>query len=535
MSPRARTASAILVGVCLAWTAFLGIQVLTFGYGWDQGIFAVVGHQITDGGMPYRDSWDFKPPGVFLLYALARTVYGGAEWGIRVVELLGLAAMCVALPRLTRRWWGDWRIGILAAALAVTVHVQLDFWHTAQPESFGGFLTILALLPGTSTRRKLLAWVGCGVLFGMAGLLKPQLAFGGAAVAVWAGWRIRGEGKGWRAASVPALAILGGGILPALAVTLWFASRGALGDLSEALFRFTPRYTALAWEKSNAVALLWRAFADWLTFYSSLMAVGLVLLVALRPARGERGTVALLGGIIAVHLAGVALQGKFHAYHFGATWPVTALLAALGLWRVWERVRERGVAGAAAFVVGLILILLGRTATMKDVKGSFFERTAERARVMASGFSDGAALHKLGTAPGLPRASMQAVADVLQQAVPASETIFVWGFQAGLYELADRRPATRYFYNAPQRVPWADERLRPALLEELAARPPGAIVVSHNDRVPDLAGTLADSAELLASWPALKALVAERYRHVVTVGPLDVHVRLDLLPREMMP
>jgi hypothetical protein len=35
------------------------LQILLFGFGRDQGIYAVVGSGILRGEMPYRDLWDF--------------------------------------------------------------------------------------------------------------------------------------------------------------------------------------------------------------------------------------------------------------------------------------------------------------------------------------------------------------------------------------------------------------------------------------------------------------------------------------------
>ncbi|HTN87681.1 MAG TPA: glycosyltransferase family 39 protein, partial [Sorangium sp.] len=146
----ARVAGArAIVAIALGAIAFLLLQILTYGYGRDQGIYAIVARAVLDGGMPYRDAFDFKPPGIFLIYALARALFGPAQWGIRALEVLGLAGMCLAMVSLAGRAFGDRRVGVVAAALAVLVHAQLDFWHTAQPESFGGMLTVLALLTAT--------------------------------------------------------------------------------------------------------------------------------------------------------------------------------------------------------------------------------------------------------------------------------------------------------------------------------------------------------------------------------------------------
>ena len=135
--------------VALGTIAYLFVQILMFRYGRDQGIYATVADTMLRGGMPYRDAWDFKPPGIYVVYAMTRAVFGSGQWGIRLVEIAGLASVVGAFVILSRRFFSDWRIGILGGALAVLVHAELEFWHTAQPESFGGILTAWALVLAT--------------------------------------------------------------------------------------------------------------------------------------------------------------------------------------------------------------------------------------------------------------------------------------------------------------------------------------------------------------------------------------------------
>src|SRR5688572_22013703 len=142
---RARPVDLIPAVLSGTFVAFLLVQILTYGYGRDQGIYAVVARSILEGGMPYRDAWDFKPPGIFVLYAIARALFGANDWGIRVLECLFLAAMCICLVRWARAVFLPKLSGYFAIALAILIHAQLDFWHTAQPESFGGALTIFGL------------------------------------------------------------------------------------------------------------------------------------------------------------------------------------------------------------------------------------------------------------------------------------------------------------------------------------------------------------------------------------------------------
>ncbi|MCC6552151.1 MAG: hypothetical protein IT372_03895 [Polyangiaceae bacterium] len=553
----------VLAKIGLVSAGFFLIQILTYGYGRDQGIYAMVARILLDGGMPYRDAFDFKPPGIFVIFALARVLFGSAQWGIRVVEVAGLVATAVAMTRLAERWWGDRRIGAVAAGLAVLVHAQLDFWHTSQPESFGGMLTVFGLLaatpPGTAHERRLgepalpspRRMVLAGALFGMAGLLKPPLAGGGAALALvlaWPSLRLlfaRGaarreatrspEDQPGRAAPSRAGALLAalrpaalialGGALPVAACVAWFAARGALRDMLEVLFVFTPPYTALGWRGVTVLGLSWYGTAEWLLHYSGPVALGLGCLLALHPETGERRGVAVILLIIAVQLAGVVMQAKFFPYHYGASWPVASMLAALGLWKAWAWAVRRGPLSAGLLVVGFSLAALARSAT-KDVPDSYIERCLARLAILAKGGRDVAELDRLASVADVNAGANRAVAAFLRERVPPGAPVFVWGFEPVIYDLADRPPATRYLYNVPQRVAWAKDDARADLMRDLTAHPPLAIVVERYDVFPSVTGEAIDSRDTLDRFPALSELIADRYDAAVRIQDFDVYLAL---------
>ncbi|XYH95318.1 glycosyltransferase family 39 protein [Sorangium sp. So ce1128] len=595
----ARVAGAQAIGaIAIGAIAFLLLQILTYGYGRDQGIYAMVARAMLDGGMPYRDAFDFKPPGIFLIYALARALFGPAQWGVRALEVLGLAGMCLAMVSLAGRAFGDRRVGIVAAALAVLVHAQLDFWHTAQPESFGGMLTSFALLAATPRGRAgaprpapgAAALVVSGALFGAAGLLKPPLAGGGVVLAVvlaapaLAELARRGAALAERArrspargtdrrateasgsaldpaaarapataldpaarapdrratapelarpaatapallwaALRPALLIALGGVLPVLACVAWFAAKGALGDLREVLFVFTPHYTALGWRGVGVLDMAWHGVSEWLVRYSGPLALGLCCLLALHPDRHERAGVALLAGVIAMHLVGVVMQAKFFPYHYGATWPLTAMLAALGLWKAWQRCVRLGAKAAAALVAALVATAFARSAT-KDVDEDYIDRCAERVALLAAGARDLGRLDRLASVADVNAAANRAVAAWLRERVAPGRPVFVWGFEPVIYDLAERPPATRYLYNVPQRAAWARQEARDALMRDLAARSPAAIVVERRDVFPSVTGDALDSRDTLDGFPALAGLLEERYELAVLIEDFEIYL-----------
>jgi hypothetical protein len=519
--------------------ALLLLQILTFGYGRDQGIYAVVARTILDGGMPYRDAWDFKPPGIFLIYALSRALFGSGQWAIRLLEVLGLGAMVLGMVHLARRWWGQPSAGLLAGGLAVLVHTQLDFWHTAQPESFGGMLIIAGLCIGTSraaSRRPRLMHGLAGVLFGCAGLLKPPLAGAGAVFALWAMaekaptpdevgpdrplvQRARGL---VRRGAEPVLSVLAGGALPFAVCLGWFWARGAFRPMWDALFVFTPHYTAIGYEGSSVPGLLYYSIEEWLVTYSALLLLGNALLLLGGPVLWRVRGVGLLVGIVGIQLLGVAMQAKYFPYHYGAVWPPTALLAARGWWWLWEGAKRRGWLAVVGFVGLLAVVGRARNAT-KDVAESFWTRFAMRLDIFRHAERDLARVDGLASVADVNAGENRAVANLLRDRVPRGQPVYIWGFEPVIYDLADLPCASCYIYNVPQRVSWAAEPSRAALMGDLAAHPPAAIVVVHNDVFPMVTGDNSDSAALLDGFGALRVLIEQRYQHAARIGDLDVY------------
>jgi len=520
----------------LLTSAWLLLSILAFDYGRDQAIYAVVARSMLAGGMPYRDAWDFKPPGIFLVFALARGMFGGAQVGIRIIEVLGLVAMMAALVRLSRGAWGQPGVGLVAGGLAVLSHAQYDFWHTAQPESFGGILTILALAllpledvlgsrapaPGTVWPRA--RWFVAGTLFAFCGLLKPPL--GGAAVVVAAAMVLKRWNDGRRGVLKPLVALLLGGCLPLFGVLGWFWWRGALGDLVETLATFAPRYTALAWEGVRFWELLLRGFSEGLRSTALPTILGLLAFVGCWRSVPRNGLAVLLA-LALVQIAGAVLQGKFFTYHYGALGPVLALLAGLGWFALWRRLARFGGAGAGAFffVVGTAALWPSANHYYED---SFAQRSAQRVRLLATGLRDTNLADELASAFGVNAAANRAAASWVAAQIPQDRPLLVWGFEPVIYDLANRAAASRYVYNVPQRSGWSMAVAQERMLSDIRRRPPAAIVVERDDRMAWVTGNDQDSEEALAAFPELTQLLASRYHLARTLERFDVYLENPL-------
>ncbi|MEO8056513.1 MAG: glycosyltransferase family 39 protein [Acidobacteriota bacterium] len=485
------------------------LMILQFGAGRDQGVYLVAARAMESGGLPYRDVWDIKPPGIYFLYGFARTLGGGGMTPVRALECAALASQIVAFALLTRRFIGSIQPGLWGGALAVILHAQLEFWHTGQPESFGGPVLAWALvLASTSGRHRRAGRLAAGALFGAAGLLKPPLGGALVSTALILAWReARSEpDRPLRAAASVGSTLALGAILPVAATLAWFGLRGGLPDMAEVFRDFVPRYTALAFRADQLPSLAFRAFTEWLFRFSSVIPAGIALLLWRRePDEEGRWGLALIAGVLAPQILGIALQAKFFEYHYGAALPFGALLAGWGAARGLEVFRGPVSRGIGA---GLLILLMQ---ARPESRPPFLDHCVRRLRAAISGSERIAILDALQSTGEVDAAANREAAAWLRRASPRDARVFVWGYEPVIYEDCGRLPASRYVYNAPQRAPWYASIARPRLLSDLALHPPAAIVVERGDVIPQVTGDSLDSDRALESFAGLRTLLETSY------------------------
>lgn len=516
-----------------AWTvvAFACLQVLLFGYGRDQGIYAVVGEGLLAGKMPYRDVWDFKPPGIFFVYAAAQALFGKTMTSVRVLECAGLIGTVLAFRQIGRDLFGSAAAGLLGGALAALLHAELEFWHTGQPESFGGMLTMaaLALTVGRAVRKesspseRSFTWLVIGVLFGLAFLCKPPLGGGSIVCAGYVGVAEHRAKQHFLAVAPPFVVMALGSLLPIAGCALFFWAKGAWPALSWTLFEFTPGYTKLGWT-GTAHGLFLYGMTEALTGFSYLLPTAIALAIVL-PAEHERERegVLLVIAVVVVHVAGIALQAKFFQYHFGATLPVLSVVGGLGLYKACRFAVRGGVLGVAAWILSIAWLVSLRDA-LRHNPGTFWERTADRMEFLVRRDRSRELLdEKLYYVADYDLDVDRKAARRIEEITSPRDSIFVWGFEPAIYWLSGRRAASRYVYDVPQRALWQRDRARTELLSDLLHDPPRVIAVQHNDVFHFVTGDDLDSHAALATFPELSGMLDENYRFLDSVEDVDLY------------
>jgi hypothetical protein len=516
-----RPADIRALGLVLGLTFVLGVPTLALPYGRDQSIFALVGQVIAGGGFPYRDAFDFKPPGIHLLYAVAGAVSRGGMWGPRLLDLLSLLLGIVALFRLVRP---ATRRGAILAAIhwGVAYTLLVSYWDLAQPEACSSTLVLWSLFlfrdAGRGRRGPARAF-GSGLLFGAAFWMKytavlylPLHALVSAArapVEVHAGEIVPAGATG----RSRRLALAAGSLVALALVALYLLAGGAFAAFVESQRDYLPGYSRLVlagdpWRNLAASASAGAGFFTERPFLLWLPLLGLALLVT---SRGTALRWLPLTGVIASALA-VIVQGKFFHYHWIPILPYLAWASGSGfdalLRRLEPRRGERRVVAGLLVVLAVSALALSRTFFFSERLPAvrFLAGATTREELVAS-----AAFGSYGEGNYSVLGTMRA-AERVAELCPEDGRIFVWGFEPLIYLASDRRPASRFIYNAPLISAWCPNGWRDEIVKTLTDDPPDLFVVVSHDPIPWVTGVPVDSEHALALYPDLLRLLAARYR-----------------------
>ena len=429
-------ALAILGGLLLA----PGLDV---GPSLDASIFSTVGWRLAEGDSLYADVWDHKPPGAYLASTLAHllttdpTVAWAIVWATTLAGVVGASLVTASLlARSGASLTAQWVAAGFVTFGACTYLLSLG----------GGMSETLALLPlaGALWASTTGGWITAGLTAGAAVVVSFQSAPVLGAIAVLAVAHGR-EGLVRRAA-LAASGLLA--IATVVVVALW--ANGGLGSAGDALLGYSAAYRAVTARGGGASA--W-ALVPWtiLVLVPLLIGCGVAVIERRRLANGPLGVACATW--ILLGLALIALQGRFYAHYATPLVLPMAVLTGLGIDALARVARARARIGA----VGGILGAAAGLSLMVGATGAAQEQEPIRAS----------------------NARAAEVASVLLTSTERGDSVFVWGNDARVYELAGRRPASRYVYLYPLLTPgYATPERIAAVVAEVGTDRPAAFVDS---------------------------------------------------------
>ncbi|QNN24850.1 hypothetical protein HED60_22070 [Planctomycetales bacterium ZRK34] len=496
----------LAVGLSVQWSpAFRDIET-------DQGVFMYVGWQMTQGEMPYRDVWDHKPPGIYLLNALGMAATGDG-WGVWALETaIFAAAMGVMFVVMGRA------MGLSAAVVGVgaLMLAMRSNWFLAGGNTTESFATPLIglLLAGVIGRWRCGGmWLGLGLAAGLVVMLKQTVIAApmavGVVLIVWA--LRRDEPMGWKPVVGYAAGLLGfvGTTIGAM------AAAGLLDEFYNQNFVYNSIYVKYQAEGLSSMRSLWQLVGAWekTGTLTATVFTGVICLVRLAPrktigwALPQQATAGVVLAVLLVQSAAVVAAGQVRMQYVLPLLP----LVAVGMW-LWVS------------TLTSVLEHVGRPEKLSELRRVGWAAMAGAAVCVLPVVSSG--LLTIVGATGIVRQQNdQQVIDYLAEA-PAGP-LLMWG-NAAAYNVLSGRPApTRYAYCYPLCPPSYDHATRfDEFMADLAASPntiiidtqatswpPNALAASDTGPAPESSRRITPLRQIPdESMQRLRRYIAQRYR-----------------------
>jgi hypothetical protein len=342
----------------LALVAAVGALNLPMPFGGDQAMFVVYARAMDAGLELYRDVWDSKPPGMYLLYVLAGKLFGFNQLGAHLLELLYLLAFSAVVLRTSRDWLA--RRGARLALPPMTVGIYYliaEPKQMVQAEVLAGLPIYLALWSSTLGRSPaaIRRWAFASGFAGGA-VIWLKMYFLPILGAIWALtlFRARREPGGLSRALARRIGWTAAGFaLPVLALALWVAAHGVVAEFAWTAFVYPGsaiaqlehdfarmRQVGLWFGSSFAVAL---AFAGWA--------------VCCTAFAGRRSGGMFAGALCALLVTLLLVFGEKSWWKYYALILVVplGLLASIGLDDALSRTGRRGKIALAVLSLALVV------------------------------------------------------------------------------------------------------------------------------------------------------------------------------------
>jgi len=451
---------ALIAAIC-AIPVVLYVPFLTEPFMRDEGFYAAVAQKMLDGGIPYRDAFDDKPPIVFAWYALSFLMFGEHVWAPRLLVSLLLSATTLLVYLQGRLLFGG-QAG-LVAALAFALSIGLAVFETnANTEYFMLLPLVGSVYLFTLAERNLdvRLYALSGFLLGFAILTKETSVFVLPLLMLVAANRMRLE-SGWSGATVRGLfkpiggLVIGCGAAGILTI-LPFVVTGTFDEMFNALVVYTLDYVGVvSWSDRLVAVGKMPPYLFWLAGPWTVLSA--VAIFRLARSRDSEHSLLLIGWVIAT-LIGIVVVGRFFVHYYVALLPVLALLLPVGLRAM--RAASPGARWAIAVAIAISLI------PTLAVSANIYLQPDADARHTAKYAGD-------------ERAVWETESDELGAWLAArtspDDYIYNFGFQSEIYFYADRQSPTRFLFDLPFRA--GDQYVAEAL-DELNANPPLYVIDS---------------------------------------------------------
>jgi 4-amino-4-deoxy-L-arabinose transferase-like glycosyltransferase len=529
----------LLVGLLIAISIIAALPVLTYPMGRDQGMYANIARTILNGGLPYIDMWDIKPPAIYYIYAAGISIFGPSAAAIRAIDLVFLPFSLLAIYLLGKRIGGTVGTGFLSGVLFTVFYFTETFASLTQndslvtlPMAVAALCVIYAGDAPRASRSSLLWSLAAGALCALTIWFKHYYALFVLAMVIEHLLRRMRDTRGTepllrRFPVSEALAFALGGLPIGALPLLYFLSNGVFAEIL-VVAQGTARYNA-----QSAVSL--PVFIDQMANYVRFrwwhwgVLVILAALWVVAPGLKRKDWRMVWLWLLAA-LGFMLIQAKGFDTHWIPMLPPVALLAGGATDGILRWLNGRLFANRQAVTT---LVYGGVTAALLLI---LLKDTWIRAYPLLTGAQDletyyADPAHNFQGNDFKPWESLRLVR-YLERRTQPGDSLFVFGFRPEIYYLSDLRPATRFQAQFPLVADWWPPEWRQEAVDDLWAALPPYVLILQADYMDWVTGKKdQDSATLMAHDDRLQDLedwLIFNYQEARVIGDFRIWERKDL-------
>ena len=430
---------ATLVALCMLWSLWLRmpyikVPILIV----DEALYGEIANVILDGGLPYRDAWEQKPPAIYYLYAAVFGLFGRNNLvAVHWAAAISIALTCLGLFLLVSILNGR-ATGLLSAFFYATLASagQAAHFQAANTEIFSVFFCVWALyvfFRNQSSHKNLFLsgfLIGIGFFFKQpAGVILPVIILN---LMLTNNVSILNKIR-------YCSSLICGFTAVVLAVVLYFLSQGALEDFFLVGFwhnilymKDNDLYHGFHVAKSNI-----KVFTTGnMVFYLPSLLMFLYGIIRIIRRLINRLPMQVIDQFYTIWYPAswfcVSLGWRFEGHYFFFVLPAIAVLSAHCWFTAFQIALRQQKARRFFTSVLVVLLLLGLTISLR----THFESPFSMKR------------HYLVTLDPMiqDRTFMYHIAKYIKRHTVKDDKIFVWGFCPEIYTMTGRRTASRFVF-----------------------------------------------------------------------------------------
>lgn len=446
--PRRPVPEWAIVGILAVLTVILRWQLLDIPLERDESVYYYIGKTALEGGRPYFDFYEMKPPGLFYSYALLAGLFGYSGAGAHLA-LLFVSLSNMIFTYLIARDLGGKGMATVAAFAFIFLSfnpgasgIYLVAEHVALLWGLPGIWLALAY-PDRPNKNLLLL---SGLLLSLAVLVKQTAAVYGLAVAIY--WLLKWLQQRREMSLKPLVWWIAGGIIPLLGAWMILWASGTLDEAKFWLLDYSQRYASSVDESKIGLYFKtsWKLVSEGYEGYFLPAGAGLL---ALWWSRLSLAVKVFITSFALLSAATIVPGFRFYGHYYLLAFPAICIAGAMLFYTIGVRISKNNIMPIALTALGLLW-----GAHHVFIKQNLYIRP--NLRLISQTYS-----------PGNPFVEHQILSAELKKVLQPNDTVAVFGSDLQYFIYLDKKSPIRHVYmpfiakgQFPEALEWQNETLR---------------------------------------------------------------------------